>query len=104
MSVTLRSAFPEDFPSGVAKDTIGGYTNDNKKLTPGGTMVSTYKVSGMTCGHCVNAVSTEVAKIDGVTGVDVKLDAGQVDVTSDSALDASTVQAAVEEAGFELVS
>ncbi len=67
-------------------------------------MVSTYRVTGMTCGHCVSAVSTEVAKIDGVTGVDVQLDAGQVDVTSNSALDASAVQAAVEEAGFELVS
>jgi len=67
-------------------------------------MVSTYRVTGMTCGHCVSAVSTEVAKIDGVTGVDVNLEAGEVDVTSESALDASTVQAAVEEAGFELVS
>jgi len=67
-------------------------------------MVSTYRVTGMTCGHCVNAVSTEVAKIDGVTEVAVKLEAGEVDVTSDAALDAAAVQAAVEEAGFELVS
>ncbi len=67
-------------------------------------MVSTYRVTGMTCGHCVNAVSTEVGKIDGVTGVEVKLEAGEVDVTSASALDTATVQAAVEEAGFELVS
>jgi copper ion binding protein len=67
-------------------------------------MVSTYRVTGMTCGHCVNAVSTEVAKLDGVTDVAVKLEAGEVDVTSDTALDAAAVQAAVEEAGFELVS
>lgn len=67
-------------------------------------MVSTYKVTGMTCGHCVSSVSTEVAKIDGVTNVDVKLEAGEVDVTSDSAIDAAVVAAAVEEAGFELVS
>jgi copper ion binding protein len=67
-------------------------------------MVSTYKVTGMTCGHCVSAVSTEVAKIDGVTNVDVRLEAGEVDVTSDTGLDATAVQAAVEEAGFELVS
>jgi copper chaperone CopZ len=45
-----------------------------------------------------------VAKIDGVTDVAVKLEAGEVDVTSDTALDAAAVQAAVEEAGFELVS
>ncbi len=67
-------------------------------------MVSTYRVTGMTCGHCVGAVTAEVTKIDGVTGVDVKLEAGEVDVTSDTALDSSAIQAAVEEAGFELVS
>jgi len=67
-------------------------------------MVSTYRVTGMTCGHCVSAVTAEVTKIDGVTGVDVKLEAGEVHVTSDTGLDSSAIQAAVEEAGFELVS
>lgn len=67
-------------------------------------MVSTYRVTGMKCDHCMNAVSTEVAKIDGVTSVDVKLESGEVDVTSATALDPSVVQAAVEEAGYELVS
>ena len=67
-------------------------------------MVSTYQVSGMTCGHCVSSVSTELGKIDGVTDVDVKLDAGEVNVTSDSAIDDASIKAAVEEAGFELVS
>jgi len=67
-------------------------------------MVSTYKVTGMTCGHCVSTVTSEVAKIDGVTNVDVKLESGEVDVTSEAPIEASVVQAAVEEAGFELVS
>ena len=67
-------------------------------------MVSTYRVSGMTCGHCVSSVSTELGKIDGVTNVDVKLETGEVDVTSDTAIDDANVKAAVEEAGFELVS
>ena len=67
-------------------------------------MVSTYRVSGMTCGHCVSSVSTELGKIDGVTNVDVKLETGEVDVISDSAIDDANVRAAVEEAGFELVS
>ena len=67
-------------------------------------MVQTYKVTGMTCGHCVSTVSTEVGKIDGVTAVDVKLEGGEVNVTSEAPLDGATVKAAVEEAGFELVS
>jgi len=66
--------------------------------------VSTYKVSGMTCGHCVSTVTSEVTKIDGVESVDVKLESGEVDVTSASAIDNAQIKAAVEEAGFELVS
>ena len=64
---------------------------------------ATYRVDGMTCGHCVHAVSTEIAKLDGVTNVSVDLDTGQVSVTSDSPLPDEAVIAAVDEAGYELV-
>ena len=36
----------------------------------------TYSVTGMTCGHCVHAVTEEVRAIPGVTDVAVDLDAG----------------------------
>jgi len=65
---------------------------------------STYAVAGMTCAHCVQAVSTEVGAIPGVTGVEVDLAAGSVTVTSDQSVDAAQVRAAVEEAGYELAS
>jgi copper chaperone len=65
---------------------------------------STYTVAGMTCGHCVQAVSTEVGAIPGVTGVDVDLETGSVTVASDQPVDAAQVRAAVEEAGYELAS
>ncbi len=64
----------------------------------------TYTVSGMTCGHCVQSVSSEVAKVAGVTGVDVDLATGRVRVDSDEPVDDSAVRAAVEEAGYEVVS
>jgi copper chaperone len=32
---------------------------------------TTYKVTGMTCEHCVNAVTTEVSALDGVSTVQV---------------------------------
>ncbi|GIH91128.1 hypothetical protein Psi01_17580 [Planobispora siamensis] len=64
--------------------------------------VTTYRVEGMTCGHCVSSVTSEVSKIDGVTGVDVDLTAKLVTVTSGAALDDATVGAAVDEAGYEL--
>ena len=68
-----------------------------------GDIVATYTVSGMTCGHCVNAVSTEIAKLPGVTGVGVDLASGAVMVSAMSGLARAEVAAAVEEAGFELV-
>jgi copper chaperone len=63
----------------------------------------TYTVTGMTCGHCVNAVSTEVGQIPGVTGVQVDLASGAVTVTSEQPLDDEAVRAAVDEAGYQLV-
>ena len=63
---------------------------------------STYTVVGMTCGHCVNSVTEEVSQVPGVTGVDVDLASGGLTVTSDTAVDGSAVQAAVEEAGYQV--
>lgn len=65
---------------------------------------TTYTVQGMTCGHCVAAVTEEVKRIPGVRDVEVVLDSGAVTVTSDTTLDTAAVEAAVEEAGYELAS
>jgi copper chaperone len=64
---------------------------------------STYTVAGMTCGHCVSAVTEEVGKIPGVLDVQVDLATGAVDVASAEAVDTAAVREAVEEAGYELV-
>jgi copper chaperone len=67
-------------------------------------MVTTrYAVKGMTCEHCVSAVSAEVGRIDGVSGVDVDLATGAVTVTSANTLDDAAVREAVDEAGYEIV-
>ncbi|NUP53821.1 MAG: heavy-metal-associated domain-containing protein [Catenulispora sp.] len=63
-----------------------------------------YTVSGMTCGHCVKSVTEEVGAIDGVTAVDVELATGKVTVTSTAPLADAAVKAAVDEAGYTLVS
>lgn len=62
----------------------------------------TYQVTGMTCGHCAQAVTTEVGKVTGVTGVAIDLAAGTVAVSGDGFSDAE-VGAAVDEAGYALV-
>ncbi|MBP7929729.1 MAG: heavy-metal-associated domain-containing protein [Acidimicrobiia bacterium] len=61
---------------------------------------STFTVVGMTCGHCVGSVKSEVAAIDGVTDVDVDLTSGLVTVTSDGPISADAFAAAVDEAGY----
>ena len=63
---------------------------------------STYSVTGMTCGHCVNAVTEEVGRVAGVTNVDVDLQTGTVTVTSEGPVDVELIRAAVDEAGYEL--
>lgn len=64
---------------------------------------TTYTVQGMTCGHCVSAVTAEVSALPGVSAVEVDLAAGAVRVTSERPLDVAAVRAAVDEAGYELV-
>ena len=63
---------------------------------------NTYAVTGMTCGHCAGAVSSELKVLDGVTDVSVDVVAGgtsSVTVTSDRPLDPDQVAAALDEAG-----
>ncbi|MGP3965299.1 heavy-metal-associated domain-containing protein [Nonomuraea sp. 3N208] len=63
---------------------------------------ATYTVKGMTCGHCVGSVKSEVGKIAGVTDVDVDLATGKVTVTGNEPIDEALVRDAVEEAGYEV--
>lgn len=74
------------------------------KKEPDMSSTTTINVKGMTCGHCVAAVTEEVKKISGVTGVEVDLASGNVAITSEAPLAAVDVAAAVEEAGYEVVS
>lgn len=64
---------------------------------------TTYSVTGMTCGHCEGSVRSEVAKLDGVTGIEVSAVAGSLTVTSVAELDDAAVLAAVDEAGYSAV-
>ena len=61
-----------------------------------------YTVTGMTCGHCVQAVTDEISALPGVETVDVVLDTGSVTVVSDQVLEQDAVAAAVDEAGYVL--
>lgn len=66
------------------------------------TTTTEYQVQGMTCEHCVRAVTTELVMLTGVQSVDVDLDSGTVTVTSDAPLVEAQVREAIDEAGYEL--
>ncbi|MEX5296648.1 heavy-metal-associated domain-containing protein [Kocuria sp. CPCC 205268] len=72
---------------------------------PAGT-ATVYRVEGMTCGHCATSVTEELTALDGVTDVHIDLVAGgasTVTITADRPLAPEAVRAAVEEAGYTLV-
>ncbi|MGV0397345.1 heavy-metal-associated domain-containing protein [Corynebacterium suicordis] len=62
-----------------------------------------YEVTGMSCGHCENAVREEVSEIPGVTGIEVSADTGKLVISSQDELDDNAVVSAVEEAGYNVL-
>ena len=64
---------------------------------------ATYRVTGMTCDNCVQAVRREVSRLAGVTDVTVDLASGQLTIASEGPLEDQAVKAAVDAAGFEIM-
>ncbi|MGV0993158.1 MAG: heavy-metal-associated domain-containing protein [Mycobacterium sp.] len=65
-----------------------------------------YQVRGMTCGHCVGAVTGELEALDGVTSVTISLvpqGNSTLTVTSSAQLARDAVREAIERAGYELI-
>ena len=58
-----------------------------------------YRVNGMSCEHCVAAITGEVSGVPGVRDVAVDLAAETVTVTGDQ-LDDAAIRDAIDEAGY----
>ena len=66
---------------------------------------TSYQVTGLTCGHCVTAVTGQLTALPEVTDVQVDLVAGgvsTVSVTSAEPLAEQRIAAALDEAGYQL--
>jgi copper chaperone len=63
--------------------------------------METIKVKGMSCQHCVQAVTKALNGIEGLKNVQVDLDSGQASFDKDKPVDLETVKAAVKDAGYE---
>lgn len=67
---------------------------------------TTVNITGMTCGHCVSAVQSELSGLPGVETVDVDLVNGGTStatISSSAPLDAASIDDAVAEAGYTVV-
>lgn len=63
-------------------------------------MEQQFTVSGMSCGHCVRAVTEAVKEIDPAAGVQVDL--GHKTVVVQSAVDRAKLGEAIAAAGYEV--
>ncbi len=66
--------------------------------------MKTIKVEGMTCDHCVMAVTRALEGIDGVKNVKVNLKKGQATFDETAPVDMKTIKEKIEDAGYEVAS
>ena len=64
--------------------------------------MTTFRVLGMTCSHCVGFVTEELEALPGVESVEVDLPTGTVALVTDQPLDPAAIRAAVEAAGYQV--
>jgi copper chaperone CopZ len=62
-----------------------------------------YSVPGVSCGHCVGAVTDEVEQVAGVESVVVDLERKRVTVKGRS-IDDGAVRVAIDDAGYDIAS
>jgi copper chaperone len=60
------------------------------------------KIKGMSCQHCVMAVTKAIGAIEGIKNVQVDLKNGQATYEETKPVDAKTVADAVKKAGYEV--
>ena len=86
----------------IAAGTKTADHNDNQN-TGGLTMEKVLKVEGMMCGHCQKHVHDALAKLEGVTAVDVNLEAKTATVQETRDIPVAEFEKAITDAGYELV-
>ncbi len=62
-----------------------------------------YQVKGMSCDHCKHAVESALQGLQGVEKATVDLGRGEVSVELISPVSLSEIAAAIDDAGYELV-
>lgn len=63
--------------------------------------MSTVKITGMRCGHCVGSVTKALEAIEGVSNVKVDLARGEAVYDEGKPVEISKIKAAISAIGFE---
>jgi len=64
--------------------------------------MKTIKIKGMTCNHCVMAVTKALEKIDGVKDVEVDLAKGEATFDEVKPVDMEVVKERIRKAGYDI--
>lgn len=64
-------------------------------------MMTTIKVKGMSCQHCVNAVTKALRSIEGIRDVKVSLEKAEATFTETKPVDRDLIQEVLKKAGYE---
>ncbi|MGA1796574.1 MAG: heavy-metal-associated domain-containing protein [bacterium] len=62
----------------------------------------TVTIRGMSCGHCVEAVTKAMQQIEGVEEIDVDLKTGRVTFEETAPVDMEIIRERIEGAGYEI--
>jgi copper chaperone len=65
--------------------------------------MTTIRIKGMTCRHCVMAVTKALGGIAGITDVRVDLEKGEAAFNEEKPIDRMLVREKIAKAGFEVV-
>lgn len=65
--------------------------------------MTTIKIKGMTCNHCVMAVKKALSLIDGISNVNVSLEKGEVSFDETKPVDREVIRERIKKAGYDVV-
>jgi copper chaperone len=87
-------------PGRIDLTMVGSLMMHRQHLSKEPIMNQTFQVQGMTCGHCVKAVTQALKAADPQAEVKIDLPSGKVEVTSDR--DPQALARAIEEEGYRV--
>lgn len=96
----------EHSPASIKSEAVAQIQIENLKinqLEEVSSMTTTLKIEGMMCKHCVKHVHDALAKMDGVTNVDVSLENNSAEVTAAKEISMDDFAKVIDDAGYELV-